>query len=510
MQLSQLLSILPTGEYFVRPPTAQVESEIKKLTTDSREVEPGSVFVALRGTQKDGHAYLTEVLNKGAAGVVADEKSFQAWLQADPATNAKTAALSPIFLVPDTRVALDLLARKIFQDPSQRLIMFGVTGTNGKTSCVYMLEHLLNRAGFPTGVLGTINHHLGDEVWPTSHTTPEPVKLQGRLAEMKSLGAKAVAMEVSSHALDQHRVDGIQFNTVLFTNLTRDHLDYHKTETNYFAAKQKLFSELLWNSNKVPLFAIVNVDDPWGRKLRVASKAGLWTFGESKKADFRFKILKMDFAGTEFELITPSGTHTGTLPMIGQHNVYNASGAIAALATVGVLPEKSLGWLSDFEGVPGRLERVSDSKKGRFIFIDYAHTPDALENVLRTLVRVRGELPAKILTVFGCGGDRDRGKRPLMAQVAASFSDSVICTSDNPRGEDPEMILNEVEAGFSATDRKNKTRRIVDRAQAIAAALNEAKAGDVVLIAGKGHEDYQEVGTERLPFSDLAQVKKFL
>lgn len=530
------------------PPMENLLADVKSIVTDSRELAPGMVFVAVKGSQRDGHEFVPMAMaTPGVVAVIADvatvrEMESRGQIKRDLGQASVAALMAPavpLLLVRDTRVALDLLARRIFLDPSHRLLCFGVTGTNGKTSTVYLLEHLLNRAGLPCGVLGTINHHLNDEIWPSTHTTPDPVRLQGRLAEMKSLGAQAIAMEVSSHALDQRRADGVQFNTVIFTNLTRDHLDYHHTEEAYFAAKQRLFSDLLWESRKIPLFAVVNSDDPWGRRLRVCSNAGLWTFGKGASADFRFEVLGQDFSGMTFRLTTPVGEYQGELPLIGEHNLYNAMGALAAVATVGVMPEKSLNFLKDFAGVPGRLQRVADAR-GRFIFVDYAHTPDALENVLRTLneIRDRGsrvEVSSgspvagrpRILTLFGCGGDRDKGKRPQMAAVAEKYSDWILVTSDNPRSEEPEEIIDQVVAGFSQQPTSSskdvgaagaigggatllKWAREADRATAIRQILTFATGGDVVLIAGKGHEDYQEIKGERRSFSDVKVTEDIL
>lgn len=508
MQVSQLFGLFIPGQYWQAPTAAQLEVEAKKIAFDSREVGAGTIFVAVQGTQVDGHDFLEQVFQQEPAAVIVQKDRFAAWLARHQ--NFSTSVL--VYLVEDTRRALDFVARRFFHDPSQRLLCVGVTGTNGKTSTVYLLEHLFNKAGLPTGVLGTIDHHFGEEVWPSSHTTPDPVRLQGRLAEMKSLGAVGVAMEVSSHALAQHRVDGVQFNTVIFTNLTRDHLDYHQTEEAYFEAKQRLFTDLLWSSHKIPLFAIVNADDPWGRRLRVSSAAGLWTFGEAAECDFRFQITHMDFSGTDFELQSPFGRFQAKLPMIGRHNVYNAVGAVAALATFGVTLERSLANLIDFPGVPGRLQRVKP-ESSRFVYVDYAHTPDALQNVLSTLNRIREASSAiekpRILTLFGCGGDRDRGKRPLMAKAALAGSDFVLGTSDNPRSEDPVAILEEVETGLAPADRARYERQ-VDRAMAIREIIGRARPGDVVLIAGKGHEVYQEIRGERRDFSDLVEARKAL
>lgn len=526
MNLRSLLGVLK--ELTVIPETPQLEREIAHVTTDSREVRQfeaglathpsgapgesggGTVFVAIRGSKQDGHMYLPEVLqNPGTAAVVVEKATYAELLAANKIT--VTADTAPVIGVDDTRFALDLLARRLFYDPSHRLLCFGVTGTNGKTSTVYLLEKLLNAAKLPTGVLGTINHHLGDRVWESTHTTPEPIKLQGRLNEMKELGAQAIAMEVSSHALHQRRADGVQFNVVIFTNLTRDHLDYHGTEQDYFEAKQRLFTDLLWSSHKVPLFAIVNTDDPWGRKLRVSGKAGVFTIGENKDADFRFALKSQDFSGQEFSLATPFGEFESRLPLIGRHNLYNAVGAIAAVASLGVTIENSLPALKDFAGIPGRLQRVPDAL-GRFIFVDYAHTPDALENVLKTLSAIRDELPKprpRILTLFGCGGDRDKGKRPQMAKIAADYSDLVFVTSDNPRGEDPQAILADIRLGFTEVAPEH-VREDVDRARAIEQIIREAHPGDVVLIAGKGHEDYQELNGVKKPFSDVEVATSIL
>lgn len=522
--------------FFSRPTTEQLEVEISSIETDSRQLSPDSakdsvqqsqsasnaesepfknslpVFVAVRGSQQDGHQYLPQIMGSdiSVAAIVADESTIRQ-MQAEGRLNAKLLSRIPILLVADTRFALDLLARRQYFDPSHRLLCFGVTGTNGKTSTVYLLEHLLNKAGLKAGVMGTIDHHLDEQIWPSSHTTPAPVQLQARLAQMKELGAQAVAMEVSSHALDQHRADGVQFNVAIFTNLTRDHLDYHQTEKAYFAAKQRLFTDLLGDSQKIPLMAIVNIDDSWGRRLRVTARAALWTIGKSKTADFNFRVLSQDFSGQKFKLQTPLGDFEAELPLIGEHNLYNAVGAIAAVTTVGVPLEKSLKSLPDFAGIPGRLQRVPDPR-GRSVFVDYAHTPDALENVLKTISQIRqqqsGQQP-RILTLFGCGGDRDTGKRPQMARIAAQFSDRVWVTSDNPRSENPQAIIDDILRGFQAND-LTKVKQQVDRALAIEEILQEAQSGDVVLIAGKGHETYQEILGEKRDFSDVLVAEKFL
>lgn len=485
-------------------------AEITHLTQDSRDVSPGTVFIAIRGRSADGHDFVGQVLEKGASAVVVDAAFPRAAIE----ENMKNFPGAQFVQVENTRKAREILSLAFYRDPSQRLLCIGVTGTNGKTSITYILEHLLSHSRLQVGVIGTIDHHLGSKRWPTRHTTPDPITLQKRLFEMREEGAQVVTLEVSSHALDQGRIDGVRFNVVIFTNLTHDHLDYHRSMEDYFAAKQKLFTDHLWQSNKIPLFAIINTDDPWGRKLRVAGKAGLWTIGKNEKgrsrpADFLFSVKEMNFSGCHLSLETPFGPFEGEIPLCGIHNVYNVVSAIAAVATLGISPEQSLKAVRSFPGVPGRLQRVPGASK--HVFIDYAHTPDALEKVLKTLVEIHANTSrlGQLITVFGCGGDRDAAKRPLMAQVAERWSDHVIVTSDNPRSEDPDKIIEEIHRGFSA-EHRHKVHREPDRRKAIALALQLCRPGDVVLIAGKGHEEYQEVGREKFPFSDAQVARELL
>jgi UDP-N-acetylmuramoyl-L-alanyl-D-glutamate--2,6-diaminopimelate ligase len=385
----------------------------------------------------------------------------------------------------------------------------GITGTNGKTSITYMIECIFDCARMPMGVIGTVNHRLGHKVWPSEMTTPDPANLQKRLNEFREEGATAVAMEVSSHALKQKRVDSVPFNSVVFTNLTRDHLDYHGTMDDYFKSKQRLFTDLLWKTSKNPCFAIINTDDKWGRKLHVADPAILWTYGH-REGDFQYEIIKMGFTSTRFKVQTPAGDAEILLPMSGTHNVMNALAAIAVAVSAGIALPVSVKALASFTGVPGRLQAVANDKD-LSVFVDYAHSPDALENVLTALLKVRESLHsnAQVWTVFGCGGDRDKGKRPLMTQMALKYSDHVIITSDNPRTEDPQQIIRDMTEQISAAE-QTKIQIEVQRREAIHRALSQAKPGDVVLIAGKGHEEYQIIGEEKLPFSDLQVAKEFL
>ncbi len=494
MTLNHLFSILPG----LSDNPLSHEVEVSGIFNDARLVIPGSVFVAIRGSKLDGHTFVRDAIQKGAIALVVEDR-----------TVVPLEYAGFVLQVPNSREALDLLASRFYWEPGQELFCVGVTGTNGKTSVTYMTEAILNAGKIPTGVIGTVNHHLGEKVWPSEMTTPDPIFLQKRLREFRSEGAMAVAIEVSSHALDQKRVDSVPFNTVIFTNLTRDHLDYHQTMDQYFEAKQRLFTDLLWKTEKRPCFAIINTADKYGRRLRVADPAVLWTYG-AKDSDIRFEILKMDFALTHFKVQTPMGDGEVHLPMSGTHNVMNALAALGAGLSAGLPLSLCISALNQFTGVPGRLQSVP-GPHDLSVFVDYAHSPDALENVLSALRKVRENLgsSARIWTLFGCGGDRDKGKRPLMAQMALKYSDEVVITSDNPRTEDPEVIINDILTGVT-TPEKSKTTVVVDRKEAILQTIRKAQPGDVILIAGKGHEDYQIIGKEKFPFSDVKIAEEAL
>lgn len=496
MKLHQLFS------FFEQIETAHenkvlLEQDVAGIFFDARLVKPGSVFVAIRGNEKDGHDFISQAITNGALALVVENKS-----------KVPEAFKNLVVEVNDSRQTLDILAARFYQLPSQNLFCFGVTGTNGKTSITYILEYILNHTQKLTGVIGTVNHRVGNKSWPSTMTTPDPVTLQSRLKEFVDEGAFAAALEVTSHALEQKRTDSVQFNTVIFTNLTLDHLDYHKTMQNYFSAKQKLFTDCMWQSIKKPKFAVINIDDSYGRKLKVADDVITWTYGQSE-CDFSFKILNMNFNQTEIQLATPIEIIKAIVPVCGAHTIYNIVASVVAAVSCGVSLEQSFRVLKDFSGVPGRLQKV-ESSSNKIVFVDYAHTPDALENVLKSLNEVR-RLSAsnnKILTVFGCGGDRDKSKRPIMAKVACDLSDFVFITSDNPRTEKPEQIIADVQQGIPKDFLKFKS--ISDRESAIREAILMAQDGDVVLVAGKGHEDYQIVGSERKYFSDFDVAKKYL
>jgi UDP-N-acetylmuramoyl-L-alanyl-D-glutamate--2,6-diaminopimelate ligase len=496
MKLAQLLSLFPQLKW-----GDAANSEVTEVTQDSRTVKPGAVFVAVRGASGDGHQHLASAAAQGAiALIVEDDKNIPAGYK------------GAVVRAASSRQALDQIAQRFFGDPAKQLFCVGVTGTNGKTTITYMIEAIFSKFGWPTGVLGTIDHHLGDRKWPSALTTPDALTLQRRLKEFVSLGAQAAAFEVSSHALTQHRADSLPFAVGIFTNFTRDHLDYHKTMEEYFSAKERLFTELLGRHPSVNA-AVLNADDPAIRNVRVREGVTTWWYGrgEDHPADFSFRPLKEDLEGTLFHLSTPRGNAEFHLPCTGLHNVYNAVAAVAAALAAGVSLQTAQEALSQFRGAPGRLERVRNAR-GLNIFVDYAHTDDALATVLRALSEVRARSPGKkgrIITVFGCGGDRDKGKRPLMAKAAAQYSDALVITSDNPRSEDPLKIIDDIRAGVPR-EWKGDLKVEPDRRAALSLSLQMGAEGDVILIAGKGHEDYQIIGDRKLNFSDTGVVTELL
>ncbi len=487
MNLQELLS--PLGVPLKAHPS--MEDSVVGIFNDARLVQPQSIFVAIAGSRFDGHQFLADAVARGASALVVQD-----------ATHVPKNFKGVVVEVHDSRQAVNLLASAFYGHPSQQMFCVGVTGTNGKTSITYMVEALLNAGQMATGVIGTVDHHLLSKVWPSDMTTPDPISVQRRLREFVDAGAKAVAMEVSSHALDQKRVDGVSFDAAVFTNLTRDHLDYHGDMHSYMLAKQRLFNDLLQSSKKQNTFAIINVGDETGRKLLTAKKAGRWSYGSSD-ADFRHEVLQMGFSSTRFRLSCPHGNAEFCLSMAGEHNVLNAVAAIAVALAAGLTLDKCVEALQNFSGVPGRLQSVPGAKD-LSVFVDYAHSPDALDNVLRSLQRVRADMKsrARIWTIFGCGGDRDKGKRPLMLEVALQLSDNVIVTSDNPRTEDPHSIIQDIVSEMHSSSQL-RVHVEVDRQKAIEDCIAKAQAGDVILIAGKGHEDYQIFGQTKTPFSDF-------
>jgi UDP-N-acetylmuramoyl-L-alanyl-D-glutamate--2,6-diaminopimelate ligase len=502
MTVRELLSSLHVHDF-----GENAEADVSALVFDSRRLVRDCVFFAIHGGRSDGHDFLQAAVDAGALALVIEDVGRV------PAGYKGT-----IVAVESVRRTLNKLASVFFGEPAKALFCIGVTGTNGKTTTTHMCEAIFNHAGLGTGVIGTIDHHYRDHVWKTEMTTPDPVVFQKRLKEFVDLGAKAVALEVSSHALSQSRVDEVPFDVAVFTNLTRDHLDYHKDMGDYFEAKHKLFRDLLSASSKPHPTAVVNDDDAYGRQIQVdspdgagAGRARKWTYGRGAHATLRYDVHSQGFDGTRFTLHTPQGSQEFRLPMVGLHNVANACGAIGAALAAGLPLAKCAEALAQLRGVNGRLDAVPNAK-GVHVFVDYAHTDDALKTVLHYLNEIRRSagIQNRLITVFGCGGDRDKGKRPLMAKAALEGSDVVVLTSDNPRTEDPEKILDDAQAGIPGARAGTNLFREVDRRKGIAKALALAKPGDVVLIAGKGHEDYQILGTTKVPFSDFEVVKEIL
>lgn len=467
-----------------------LDVEIRGIAYDSRQVKPGMLFVAIKGEKFDGNLFVDEAIERGAVAVVSERKD----LGRRDASHVH---------VHSARQALAEIAAMFYKQPSRQLDTVGITGTNGKTTIAYMLRDILERAGRRPGLISTVSYDMGLRSLPASRTTPESLDLQSMLAKMVEAGCKSAVMEVSSHALVQKRVWGVDFNVGVFTNLSQDHLDYHESMEQYFAAKSMLFNGSQ-NMDK-DMDAVVNIDDEWGRRLSQAG--GGWkqilTYGESSDACVRAENVRRRAGGSDFDLIT-DGLRTGIeLNMIGRFNVSNALAAIASGLALGVDMETIAAALRDFKSAPGRLEEVPNGRGVR-IFVDYAHTDQALRSVLETL---RQATSKRLICVFGCGGDRDRDKRALMGSVAAKHADFSVITSDNPRKEDPRAIIRQIEQGFSANDRYMV---VEDREQAIAAALDEAEAGDLILIAGKGHEAYQEFADTIVPFDDCEVVRSLL
>jgi UDP-N-acetylmuramoyl-L-alanyl-D-glutamate--2,6-diaminopimelate ligase len=493
----KLGDILSGCEYEVMPlhkDGGVLTMEISGIAYDSRKVKKNSVFVAVKGEHLDGHEFIRDAVRHGAAVIVGEAAA-----QSDP---------SCLFIrVHDSRKALACMANNFCHRPSEDVSVIGVTGTNGKTTTSYLIKAILEAWEKKTGLIGTISYLIGDKQYPAVHTTPEAPEFQGLLQEMASAGCSHVVTEVSSHALFQKRVDHTRFVVVVFTNLTRDHLDFHETMENYFAAKERLFTQLLTGAAT----AVINVDDEWGRRLiaEVAAGSGtvgqrngrpaIITYGLESKADIALSQREDSPIGVSFTLTYQGRSYRMDSPLIGIPNMYNILAAAAVGVALGIPMEVITQGIRNVRNVAGRFERVAAGEDFLCI-IDYAHTPDALERLIltaRELLKNQKE-PGRVVTLFGCGGDRDRGKRPLMGEIAARLSDFVIITSDNPRSEDPEAIIDETISGISG----NNYAPVPDRREAIRFAVEKAAPGDILLIAGKGHEEYQEIKGTRHRFSD--------
>jgi UDP-N-acetylmuramoyl-L-alanyl-D-glutamate--2,6-diaminopimelate ligase len=480
------------GELVARLPGAVLTGDgsapVAAVTHDSRRAGPGVAFVAIRGLATDGNLFVEAARKKGAAAVVSEA-------EAQPG--------GPWVRVPDAREALAVLAAAAQGDPARALTLVGVTGTNGKTTTTHLVDAALRAAGHKVGLVGTIQYRVGDRLAEASRTTPEASDLQELFREMVDAGCDHAVMEVSSHSLALKRVHGLAFQVAVFTNLTRDHLDFHGDMDAYFAAKRVLFDTLLREDGH----AIVNAADDRAASLRAVSRGTVWTFGigEETAADLCATEVSLSLGGTRFRVRTPVGELVVESPLVGRFNVENLLGALGAALALGLPPAAVLRGLQSVTGVPGRLERVTAGQDFAVI-VDYAHTDDALKNLLETVRELR---PRRIITVFGCGGDRDRTKRPLMGAVASRSSDVVVVTSDNPRSEPPEAIVEEIVRGMNG-GRGAERHVIVDRRDAIAKALELAGPGDAVVIAGKGHETSQALRDRTVPFDDRQVARDLL
>ena len=476
-KLNELLSPIEITEII-----GSDEKDILSLTSDSRRVEPGTLFVAVPGVSVDGHQFIPMAVEKGAVAVVCQT------LPADLSTHVT------YIVVPSSALALGYLASRWWDDPSSKIKLVGVTGTNGKTTTATLIYEMARLLGHKAGLLSTVCNYVDSEAYPTDHTTPDPLTLNEMLHRMVEAGCEYAAMEVSSHAADQHRIAGLQFDGAIFTNLTRDHLDYHKTFEAYLAAKKKFFDMLPRSA-----FALTNADDKVGEVMLQNTRARRYTYSLRSEADFRGRIIESRLDGT---LLSLNGSEVELL-FTGKFNAYNLTAVYGACVLLGWDKEEVLREMSRLVPVAGRFQAFH-SPKGYTAIVDYAHTPDAVVNVLNAIREVVGK-DGEIITVVGAGGNRDKGKRPIMAKEAALRSDRLILTSDNPRDEEPAEILQDMEAGLDLEGRK-KTLSIIDRREAIRTAAALANAGDVILIAGKGHEDYQEIKGVKHHFDDREVV----
>lgn len=480
MKLSELLKNVKTNAIH-----GNTDVEVKGVNIDSRKIEDGHLFIAMKGTQVDGHKFISKAIESGAVAVLLEEMPETL---DEKITYIQTAS---------TEEAAGKVATMFYGEPSRKLKLIGATGTNGKTTIATLLYKLFRELGYKVGLLSTVCNYIDDKEVPASHTTPDPIELNRLLADMVEAGCEYTFMECSSHAIHQHRISGLEFTGGIFTNLTRDHLDYHKTFENYRNAKKMFFDGLSKNA-----FVITNADDKNGMVMVQNTKAAVKTYSIKRMADFRAKILECHFEGMYLEI---DGKEVG-VQFIGKFNVSNLLAVYGTAVMLGKKPEDILVALSTLKSVNGRLEPIR-SPEGFTAVVDYAHTPDALENVLGAIHDVLDNKGGHVITVCGAGGHRDKGKRPLMAQEAVKQSDKVILTSDNPRDEEPQAIIDDMLAGLDATQRK-KVLTIVDRKEAIRTAAMMAQKGDVILVAGKGHENYQEINGVKHHFDDHEVIRE--
>ncbi len=461
--------------------------EVRGVTSNSSQVADNFIFVAIEGTRLDGHRFIKDAIDKGAKAVIVSNSQFT------PDISSK----AYIIAAEDTRKAIAGLAAKFYGDPSSKMKVVAVTGTNGKTTITYLIEALLKEAGFIPAVVGTVNYRFKNKVISSKNTTPGPRELQSLLADAVKQGVNYTIMEVSSHALSQERVAAIDFHSAIFTNLTQDHLDYHDTLEDYFQAKAKLFKDLRGH------FAVINNDDEHSRRLKAMVRGpSVITYGIDNEADIIASGIKLGISHTEFTLKYGNKEKRIKTGLIGRHNVYNMLAAFAWAFKEGLDETAIESALQKFSFVPGRLEKI-ETARGFSVFVDYAHTEDALKNVISSLRQIKGN---RIIVVFGCGGERDKTKRPKMGRIVSELADYAIITNDNPRSETPESIIRDIKSGIE----KDNYCVIPERREAIKKALSEARDRDIVLIAGKGHEDYQILGNKKIHFDDREVVKECL
>ena len=482
MKLTQLIKILDS--YHV---DSFEDFEVSGISCNSKDVKDNFIFVAIKGTNLDGHRFIKEAIEKGARAIVV--QSLESRVQSQEKAF--------FIIVEDTRKTLAKLAMEFYGNPSSKIKVVGITGTNGKTTVTYLIEAILKEAGFVPSVIGTINYRFKDRTIPSKNTTPGPLELQSMLADMAEEGIDYAIMEVSSHALVQDRTEAINFKSAIFTNLTQDHLDYHKTQENYFQAKAKLFINLDSSSS-----AFINNDDGYGRRIQKLTSAKVITYGIENQSSVVAKDIKFDISHTGFLLNSTHGQTNFKIRLIGRYNIYNILAAISWALEEDIDLSVIKSAIEKFYLVPGRLERI-DFKGDFGIFVDYAHTEDALRNVINTL---RQLFHNKLIVVFGCGGERDKIKRPKMGYVVSELADYAIITNDNPRSEEPQAIIEDIKKGI----RKENFCVIQDRKEAIRKSLSIARAGDIVLVAGKGHENYQILKDRAIPFDDREVVKRCL
>ena len=483
MQLKTLAAALPTRQVI-----GTLDRTVESIAYDSRRVQRNGLFVALRGEKADGHEFIGSAIEKGASVIVTEREE----------QHPRVTCL----VVENTRAALAELSANFYGHPAWKLKLAAVTGTNGKTTTTFLIKHICEKAGLRCGLIGTVRYEIGERILPAIRTTPESLDLQELLAQIVNADCRAAAMEVSSHALAQDRTRGLEWNVAVFTNLTQDHLDFHGTMESYFDSKAKLFARLGSQEKKRKPVAIVNIDDRYGEQLlkKIDQRVAVVTYGRSVRADFRASNYRVEFSGTSYQLDAHGKSYLVRVPLIGGFNVANSVAALAAANALGISLRDAVLSLGKSPQVPGRLELVP-AKRQFQVFVDYAHTPDALQNVLKTLRELE---PHRLIVVFGCGGNRDREKRPLMGEIVDKHADYAIVTSDNPRKEDPDAIIVEIEKGF----RSSHYEKMVDRTQAIDRAITLAQPRDIVLIAGKGHENYQEFADHTVPFDDIQVARR--